>query len=705
MRAARAYADALASQHPDRDMFIFNTFMRTTMGESTEVRANELPPPTSYPTRRVVAARLPESPCHATAVFLDRATALFRDVVLATSGLPYLGDGATKEERERSELATRVLHPGIAALLRRPAAEVAGDAHQDSDQDELSRKGAAPVARVVGAKVVDAFAVWDGTICAYDLLKGGMEQYSAIILADPELKGRDAFPRPTDRLLAEEFGHSVSLHSAPSGPLHAMLAARGLNMGLHPLRRASMRVTVAFDCLERPIDAASTAVGTSPGIAASPSPAIRAIHTLTLEADIQAGVQLWPDSPGAITWTALMRALLSLPMSLAAERVPALRYLFRPPAVPCADGWRVVSIDGAGGGDGIGALSFSHVYELGRVLGRGSTFKRMHDAAKDEKVVAAVVAAGAIVSTLDVFSRELAALRDELCGCQPGASKPPAFLPRRRSAPALHPTIADLHGLSAAEVMGVALRAAGAAARAAEDVSKGGRATTRAPWHSRAIFEGWWEEVEAGCEAGAPPASSDVNRLFRWWAARELMRVDCFVEAKALAATQADEEEAAHPLTRTDLALVSAALARIDAVSASGPAGIETTPAGMRPLGTEPWELACDRRRRAAARRVIFEGRLPMPGSAFVFPTQSIGFPISTAFRLTSRPSDSDADFQAYIAMRDRRVGQSELAVRIMIQCRYWLMNAMRGDGRGCRFPHTRIPPPSRAVCSMRKCS
>ena len=604
VRAARAYADARATQHPDRDMFIFNTFMRTTMGESAEEYIAEVPPPTGDAVPRHVGARPLKPPSRAAAVFLERATDLFRNVILAPSGFPCLRGGGefAEEDPERSALATSILHPELAKLLQQPAG--AGE----------PRKGAAAVARIVGAKVVDAFAVWDGTICADDLLKGGMEQFSEALRAHPELKGCDTFPRPTDRLLADELGHSVSLHSAPSGPLHAFLASRGHNMGLHPLRRASMRVTVAFDCLESPLDAACTALNDTPGVATAPPALLRAIHTLTLEADIEAeGVPLCHTLSGVFAWSTLVRALM-LPLSLTAALIPVLRYFIRPPALSCPDGWRVVSIDGAGGGDGVGhrALSFTQLYEVGRVLGRGSTFKRMHDASYDRELVVAADAAGAIVSTLDVFSRELAAIRGEWNSSQGGSSEssaPPTFW---HSTLALHAPITDLHGLSVAEALGVALRAAGAAARAVSDVSKG---ATRPPWLIRAQFEGWWEDIEAGCEVGAPPASPDAIYLFRWWTATELKRLDCFAEASLLELqTRADGEEVANPLTRADLTLVSATLARLDAAAAAGPVCAETTPAGVRPLGTEPWELTCDRRRRAASRRAIFEGVSAAPG-------------------------------------------------------------------------------------------
>lgn len=422
-------------------------------------------------------------------------------------------------------------------------------------------------------------------------------------------------------VVAEERGHSVSLRtaSAGSGPLLSLLGTYGHLMGLHPLRRAVLRATVAFDCSERPppgpppAAAADANPVTDPitdpvAAAAPPPPRRRAIHTLTLEAEVESGPRADAQPPGSLR--AALARLLDSAWPGAEERLPALRYVLAAPIVP-ATGWRVVSIDGAGGGDGCGpgAPSFSSLLGRGRALARPRTSADMRDDAEDEDIAEVRVVAEGVAASLDALTTRLAALRDAWCGREPGSEVRDATRPRLAALAPRAPS-AGLNGLSVAEALGVVVRALGAAARAVGDVSDA-TAAGMPPWLARAQLEAAWEEVEAELGAGAPAASLVVHALLRTVAVRELRRLDCCAEAAAL--ERAQEAEPCR-LTRADLALISAALARADAAAATGggPVGVQMSvgvaPAGARPPGTAPWELLCDRRRRVASRRAVVGG-------------------------------------------------------------------------------------------------
>lgn len=92
--------------------------------------------------------------------------------MLGPTGLPSLGplsgdgtrSGPGTDEQQRAALARTVLHPELADLLLQAAAQEAGPPARPSHS--------AAVARVLDAKVVDAWAVWDGTMRPDDVDEG-----------------------------------------------------------------------------------------------------------------------------------------------------------------------------------------------------------------------------------------------------------------------------------------------------------------------------------------------------------------------------------------------------------------------------------------------------------------------------------------------------------------------------------------------------
>jgi hypothetical protein len=346
---------------------------------------------------------------------------------------------------------------------------------------------AVAVTEVRDVKIVDAHAVWDGTLMPDDLGDGVVQ--------------------------ARERGHSVALVTDTSrmNAIERLLTATAHFYQLHPARAVVAQLTVAFTCVE---SHDGVRVGAATGAAAAPAAAATVVapstpeekltvHTLTFESAVE------DDEASPPLLGRLMTAL------------PIVRYL-RTPVLRPAYGWRIVDIDGhfsPVGGSGVpgalgvtvprsGGLTFSDLLPRGLKLAT----QRAHDEVEEitGRVRAEAPLFEAVAVEADALAEAVDATADALRRAGPGGA---AALGAPPGAPG------DDAGDAGALFSGDkdAARAPGEmlaeSARLLRFVARAARvmgSTSRPPWVARVQAEAEWEAaVDAGGSWRVPlPAPS-----------------------------------------------------------------------------------------------------------------------------------------------------------------------------------------------------